>query len=100
MILIDAIYINSLGGLTILKTLLNGLKENQSINYDNFHFLLDERVDKALLPEIKISLNGIGNIVLESNAIGHHCLNLVPLLQNFLTIDDPKTGIGISGLRE
>ena len=53
MILIDAIYINSLGGLTILKTLLSGLKENKSHNYKNFHFLLDERIDEALLSEIK-----------------------------------------------
>ena len=53
MILIDAIYINSLGGLTILKTLLSGLKENKSHNYKNFHFLLDERIDESLLSEIK-----------------------------------------------
>lgn len=53
MILIDAIYINSFGGLTILKTLLDGLKENKTHNYENFHFLIDKRIDEALLPEMK-----------------------------------------------
>ena len=53
MILIDAIYINSFGGLTILKTLVNGLKEIKPHNYKDFHFLLDDRIDAALLSEIK-----------------------------------------------
>lgn len=53
MILIDAIYINSFGGLTILKTLINGLKENKHHNNESFHFLIDKRIDESLLPEMK-----------------------------------------------
>ena len=40
MILIDAIYIHTHGGLTILDSFINGIEENPDVDINNFHFLL------------------------------------------------------------
>ena len=46
MILIDCIYLNSPGGKTILKILLDRIPVNE---IKNFHFIIDSRSDAEIL---------------------------------------------------
>ena len=53
MILIDAIYIHTHGGLTILDSFINGIEENPSVDINNFHFFIDDRIDISKTKRIK-----------------------------------------------
>ncbi|MDC0034265.1 glycosyltransferase [Flavobacteriaceae bacterium] len=53
MILIDAIHIHSHGGLTILDSFINGIEENPSVDINNFHFFIDDRIDLSMINRIK-----------------------------------------------
>ena len=53
MILIDAIHIHSHGGLTILDSLINGIEENSSVDPNNFHFFIDDRIDPSIIKRMK-----------------------------------------------
>lgn len=53
MILVDSIYINSYGGLYILKAFVKGLN-NYSVRKSDFHFLIDDRIDIESIKELKM----------------------------------------------
>lgn len=49
MILIDAIYIHSHGGKTILDSFISAVEKNPNSEINNFHFLIDDRLDLSLI---------------------------------------------------
>ena len=53
MILIDAIHIHSHGGLTILDSFINGIEKNPSVDINNFHFFIDDRIELSMIKRIK-----------------------------------------------
>ena len=53
MILIDSIYIHSYGGLNILRAFVKGLS-NSDIDKTKFHFLIDNRIYRENIEELKV----------------------------------------------
>lgn len=64
MILIDAIYIHSHGGLSILQAFINGLNNHDRLNKNQLCFLIDERVNLN-------QLNGIDAFDIEKIRANH-----------------------------